>query len=117
MKLIVDADCPRSLAGALREAEHSVRDIRDVKPWASDPEIYDLIREEGLILITRDTDFGNILRYPADSHCGIILLRILLMPAEEIPALIRDVIARIPEKDLLGSLTVVRRDRYRTHRF
>lgn len=116
MKFLIDADCPRSIGKALQEAGHQALDIRDIKPTASDKEIYESIKRESLILITRDTDFGNILRYPATPNCGIILLRVFLLPTAEIIAIINDLIARVSEKELLGSITVVRKGRYRIHR-
>ena len=117
MKFLVDADCPRSIGNILKEAGHDVRDIRDIKASATDQEIYELIKRESLILITRDTDFGNILRYPVTPNCGIILLRVHLLPTAEIITIVKDLIARLAEKELLGGLTIVQKGRYRIHRF
>jgi len=117
MKFLIDADCPRSIEKSLKKSKHDVSDIRDIKPNATDQEIYELIKRDSLILITRDTDFGNILRYPITPNCGIILLRVHLLPPNEIAAIIKDVTSRIAEKELLGSLIVVRKERYRIHRF
>ena len=116
MKFLLDADCPRAIADILKKSGHQVQDIRDVKPETSDQEIYELIKRESLILITRDTDFSNILRYPPTRHCGIILLRVHLLSIGEILAIVGNLIASIPEGELLGSLTVARKDRYRIHR-
>jgi predicted nuclease of predicted toxin-antitoxin system len=116
MKFLIDADCPRSIGVALIDSGHIVKDIRDIKPSASDEEIYELIKRESLILITRDTDFGNILRYPTTPNSGIILLRVSLLSAAEIIILINDLLGRITERDLLGSITVVRKGRYRIHK-
>jgi len=116
MKFLIDADCPRSIGDTIKKAGHEVLDIRDIKPNAPDKEIYELIKSKSLILITRDTDFGNILRYPASSNCGIILLRVHLLPVKEIIAIINDLVARVPEAKLLGSITIVQKGRYRIHR-
>ena len=113
MKFLIDADCPRSIATTLKMLGHEAKDIRDFNSSASDQEIYELIKIESRILITRDTDFGNILRYPVTSNCGIVLLRVYLLNVDEIIKLITDIFSRIPEKDLLGSLTVARKGRYR----
>lgn len=69
MKFLVDADCPRAFGAALREWGYSVTDIRDVIPGATDQQIYEMIKKDSLILVTRDTDFGNILRYPVAQNC------------------------------------------------
>lgn len=113
MKFLIDADCPRSIAATLKKSSHEVTDIRDIKPTASDQEIYELIKKESYILITRDTDFGNILRYPVTARCGIILLRMHLLPVNEITAILHNFIASITEKELLGCLSVIRKGRYR----
>lgn len=117
MKFLIDADCPRSIGRLLITTGHEVKDIRDIKPSAADEEIYELIKKESFILITRDTDFGNILRYPATPICGIILLRVHLLSVKEIGTIIVDFISRISEKELFGSLIVVQKGRYRIHRF
>ncbi|MBU0878968.1 MAG: DUF5615 family PIN-like protein, partial [Candidatus Omnitrophica bacterium] len=78
-----------------------------------DQEIYESIKKNSLILITRDTDFGNILRYPVTAQCGIILLRVHLLSVTEITSIIKDLLSRIPGEDLLGSLIVAQKGRYR----
>src|SRR3989338_7759743 len=113
MKFLIDADCPRSIGLSLQAAGHIVKDIRDIQPSAPDQEIYELIKRESYILITRDTDFGNILRYPVTPNCGIILLRVYLFSINEIMVILDDLLSRVSEKDLLGSLTVARKGRYR----
>src|SRR3989339_332902 len=116
MKILIDADCPRSIGTVLKESGHKVIDIRDIKPSAPDYEIYELIKRESFILITRDTDFGNILRSPATHNCGIILLRTYLLSVNEITAIIKDFFSRVTEKQLLGSIAVIQKGRYRFHR-
>lgn len=116
MRFLIDADCPRSIGKAIEKAGHEVKDIRDIKPSSSDKEIYELIKKESSILITRDTDFGNILRYPVTSNCGIILLRVHLLSTQEIIKIIHDLIRQASEKQLIGSLTIVQKGRYRIHR-
>src|SRR3989338_3151519 len=113
MKFLIDADCPRSIGDILKAAGHQVQDIRNIDPAASDQEIYKLIKKDSYILITRDTDFGNILRYPVTPTGGIILLRVYLLSVPEIGALIKDILAKIPPADLTGSLIVARKDKYR----
>ena len=116
MKILIDADCPRSIGKILKESGHKVLDVRDIKASASDQEIYELIKRESFILITRDTDFGNILRYPATPNCGIILLRTYLLSVSEITAIIKDLFCRVTEEQLLGSIAVIQKGRYRFHR-
>ncbi|MBI4309080.1 MAG: DUF5615 family PIN-like protein [Candidatus Omnitrophica bacterium] len=117
MTFLIDADCPRSISFILREAGHTVVDIRDLDPATSDDAIYDLVRKDSMILITRDKDFSNILRYPVPAHCGIILLRVHLLSVNDILNLVRYLLTKIPAEELLGCLTVVRKERIRIHKF
>lgn len=113
MKFLIDADCPRIIGVRLKLAGYEVKDIRDIKPSAADQEIYDLIKKESYVLITRDTDFGNIIHYPVTPDCGIILLRVYLLTVNEIVKLINNLLKIVSEQDLHGSLIIVQRDRIR----
>ncbi len=113
MKFLIDADCPRSIGNFLRSLGYEALDIRDINPKASDQEIYQLIKERSLILITRDVDFGNILRYPISPPYGIILLRVYLLSINEITSVIGDLLSRTPERDIVGSLIIARKGHYR----
>ena len=116
MKILIDADCPRSIGKVLKDSGHKVIDIRDIKANSSDQEIYELIKRKSFIFITRHTDFGNILRYPATSNCGIILLRTYLLSVSEITTIIKDFFSRVTEKQLLGGIAVIQKGRCRFHR-
>lgn len=113
MKFLIDADCSRSIGTNLKNSGHEVKDIRDINPSATNQEIYELIKKESYILITRDTDFGNILRYPVTTTCAIILLKVYLLTTDEIIMLIKDLLGLVSEKDFFGSLIIVQKGRYR----
>lgn len=117
MRFLIDEDCPRSIKSVLQQIEYEALDIRDIQPGASDDEIYKYIQKEVLILITRDTDFGNILRYPVTQRCGIILLRTYLLSIREICGILNDFISNTTQEALMGSLSVLRKGRYRIHKF
>ena len=80
---------------------------------ASDTEIRSAAINDGRILVTLDGDFGNILRYPADTTPGVVWLR-LHPPTEEaiIEALDR-LIKRLRLEGLEGKLAVVDEDKIR----
>ena len=113
MKFLIDADSPRSIGKTLQDLGHDITDIRDIEPQAADQKIFDLIKSNALILITRDLDFSNILRYPIPAQSGIIILRLHLCTTAEINQIISDLIFKIRETQLKGSLTIVRKGRYR----
>jgi predicted nuclease of predicted toxin-antitoxin system len=74
-KFLLDADMPRSSAEVVSPLGLNIEDVRDI--WmraAKDKEIIDYALERNRINITRDMDFGEILRYP--HHPGAIILRL-----------------------------------------
>jgi predicted nuclease of predicted toxin-antitoxin system len=74
-KFLMDADMPRSSATAVRSLGFDVEDVRDLgMRYAKDQEIIDYARDAGRVVITRDLDYGEILRYP--QHPGAIILRL-----------------------------------------
>src|SRR4030095_7830419 len=76
MQVLVDEDLPRSLVRELRQAGVDAHHVLDLGARGrSDDEILDLARARDLTLITGDVGFGNLLRYPLNSHPGIVIAR------------------------------------------
>ena len=75
IKFLLDADMPRSSVEVIRMLGFEVEDVRDIGLGsAKDKEIIQYARKNGRIIITRDTDFGEVLRYP--DHPGAIIFRL-----------------------------------------
>jgi predicted nuclease of predicted toxin-antitoxin system len=104
---------PRSVAGVLREAGHTVQDVRDIALGsASDEEIIQYARASGAILITRDKDFGDVLRHPG--HPGAIILRLpSTFTAKQIADHVALFLRIAPTESLVRSLVIVELDRFR----
>ena len=116
MKFLIDADIPGLITKTLA-LDHDVIDIRDIRPPATpDIEVYRLANAQNRIIITRDLDFSNILLYPPPPDGGIIVLRVHLLTVSEILNIIKDLISRIPEEEIIGSLIIARKDHYRLRR-
>src|SRR5690606_32670532 len=72
---LVDASLPRATAASIINAGHEALDVRDIGlGTASDAEIAEYARTNGLCVITRDGDFGNIFDYPPERYAGIVVL-------------------------------------------
>lgn len=72
---LVDASLPRAIAAVIATAGHQASDIRDIGlGTADDAMIAEYARMNGLCVITRDGDFGNVLNYPPEHHFGIVVL-------------------------------------------
>lgn len=76
MKLLVDANAPRSLVEELRQAGYDVAWIREINKAMPDPEIVDLAAREDRVIVTADKGFSALVFY-SGKHCpGIILSRV-----------------------------------------
>lgn len=116
MKLILDADIPRSFLNKLREEGYNVVDVRDVSTHPiKDEEVFNLACKEKRILITRDLDFSNILYYPPSKSSGIIVLRTYLLSKEEMFKILKEALKRGQEQ-LEKTLVIAQKDRLRFHK-
>jgi predicted nuclease of predicted toxin-antitoxin system len=53
-----------------------VEDVRDVglRGQGGDA-VFGYAQSKGLVLVTADLGFANVLRYPVGAHCGIVVAR------------------------------------------
>ncbi len=109
MRLLVDADLPRSVTQALRDHGREAADVRDLGLGdASDDRIYRYAVTHGYVLISADKGFTNILRFPLGSHPGIIVLRFRShTPAEKKVTMVTRWIVPLEEHDVRGNLLIV----------
>jgi len=77
MKVKLDENMPTPMADLLKRAGHDAATVADEGlSGADDPRVMEAARAEGRILVTFDTDFGNILDYPLGTHTGIVVFRL-----------------------------------------
>ena len=77
MRFFLDANMPRSAIGALTKLGHQVEFARDVGMGAApDEAIAAHARQTQAALISRDTDFSDVRRYPPEQYPGIAVLRV-----------------------------------------
>ncbi|HEV8310219.1 MAG TPA: DUF5615 family PIN-like protein [Methylomirabilota bacterium] len=114
----MDEDLPRSLVTTFREAGIYAEDIRDVGlRGSSDDEVLRYATSRGLVLLTADLGFGNILRFPLGSHAGVVVAR---LPNDVLTATLnRTVLAAIQslsDQEISGNLIVLEPGRIRLRR-
>lgn len=116
MKLILDADVPRSFLNNLKQEGFDVIDVRDLPSHPlKDKEIFNLACRDKRILITRDLDFSNILNYPPSKSWGIIVLRTHLLSKEEMFNILKEALKQDKER-IKGTLIIATKDRLRFHK-
>ena len=117
-KFVIDEDMPRSTGKALKEEGYEVKDVRDHGlRGADDKDIYQFARREKSVLLTGDTGFGNILRFPLGEHWGILLVH---FPSEvstkEMNGHLVADLKHIREGDFKGNLIILEPGRIRIRR-
>lgn len=76
MKFFTDENIGLSVVGALQDIGHDTVSITEIRPGMSDWDVLALAIKERRILITSDTDFGELVYLQKQKHVGIILLRL-----------------------------------------
>ena len=77
MKLKLDENLPTALAELLRHAGHDVCTVPEEHlSGADDPPVLTAATQEGRVLLTFDTDFADIRKYPPGTHAGIVVFRL-----------------------------------------
>jgi len=74
MKFLVDRCAGRRLAEWLRGQGHDVLESRALGPDLGDKKLLEIAAEQKRVLITIDTDFGQLVYVERASHFGIIRL-------------------------------------------
>ena len=112
MRFVADECFDARLIDALREDGHDVFAVRKFARGIDDEAVLDLARQEERVILTEDTDFGELvyrLRRPTE---GVILLRLGLMAISEKLYRLRKAIA--VEGHFAGRFVVVEPHRVRT---
>jgi predicted nuclease of predicted toxin-antitoxin system len=111
MKFLIDRCAGRLLADWLRNQGHDVVESCDRGPDPGDRALLEWAVKEGRILVTIDTDFGELIFLENLSHAGLI--RLPDAPARERQVILQDLLTR-HETDLQdAAIITVRGDRIR----
>lgn len=87
LPFLLDQCVPLEIAEHLRRAGHDVVAVRDVMPRKSpDPDVIAKAQELGLILLSLNGDFADIVTYPPAAFLGIVAVQLHNHP-EVIPRL------------------------------
>ncbi len=92
MRFLIDACAGRRLAHWLRENGHDVIEADALGPDPGDAALLDVAASSGRILVTIDTDFGELIFGRGQDHAGLV--RIPDVPVRQRIALLEEVIRR-----------------------
>ena len=112
MHFLADENVPSPAVAALRGHGHDVLWIKEVMPGAEDPVVLDLAQRERRVVVTADTDFGELaFRSGLPAQCGIVLIRLDWTDPEADNHTITTALAS--RDDWAGVFAVVEQDRVR----
>ncbi len=113
LRFLLDADMPRSSAEVMRSIGLEVADVRDIgMRGAKDKEIIEYALKNSRIIVTKDTDFGEVLRYP--KHPGAIIFRLpYAFTSKELNKRLKEFFESVREEEIKDTITIVELSRYR----
>ena len=76
MKFLTDENIGLEVTEFLRHLSHNIKSVIQVSPGLSDVKVLQLAYKEKRILITSDTDFGELIYHRKQPYTGVILLRL-----------------------------------------
>jgi len=78
--ILADENLPASIIAALESAGFAVVQIADLDAGAGDDAVLRYAVQRGLIVVTQDKDFGDLVYQQGHRHAGVVLVRLRGMP-------------------------------------
>lgn len=110
MKFLVDANVAYELALHLRSLGHEIiAVVEKFPPKTPDPVIFEAAIAEEAVLITRDQDFTNTIKYPPSKTRGIIFIHWGNLRAQAEVELVVPIIQKLSPDEINGKLATIYR--------
>ncbi len=100
LKFLVDVGVSKKVEDWLRNQGYDVKCARDLDPRMLDMEILKIAVSENRMVITMDTDFGELVYNSGLAHAGVMLLRLEDAKADEKVKVIRGILRDHSDKIL-----------------
>jgi predicted nuclease of predicted toxin-antitoxin system len=114
MRFKIDENLPSDLAKLLKHSGHNVFTVNEQKMQGSkDDDLIKVCKNEKRALITLDTDFSDIRRYPPKEYYGIIVLRCANQSKANTLHLIGKILPKLKIEKVIGELWIVEDDKIR----
>jgi predicted nuclease of predicted toxin-antitoxin system len=112
LRFLIDVNVGQAVAGTLRDAGHDVTFAGDVDWRMSDENILSLAYGEQRIMLTMDTDFGELIYHSQQPHAGVLLLRMPGANRDEKIRVVREIVSSYGDQ-LPGHYCVYRQGKLR----
>lgn len=106
MNFVADESVDHPIVMRLRQEEHKVLAIMEMEPGISDEEVLQIANQEGVVLLTGDKDFGELVFRDRQHTFGIVLIRLSGMPATAKAEIVAGVIKK-HSNELKNAFTVI----------
>ncbi len=98
MNLLADESVDRPIVDRLRQEGHQVRYVAEMEPGLPDDAVLDLANQAGVLLLTADKDFGELVFRQGRIASGLVLIRLAgLSPAGKAAAVAHAIKQHAPE--------------------
>ena len=94
LRFLVDVNVGFAVADSLREGGHDVIFAGDVDWRMPDAVMLSLAHGEQRIILTMDTDFGELVYHSRQLHAGVLLLRMPGANRDEKIRVVREIVSR-----------------------
>lgn len=114
MKVKTDENIPADVLSVMVSRGHDVESVYTQSlQGTSDSHLASVCAAERRALLTLDLDFANIVAYPPEKYCGILVLRPRNQSIPMIHILVRKLVAALEQETPDGALWIVEPDRIR----
>jgi len=113
VRFVADESCDFAVVRILRSAGHDVVAVAEVSPRTGDDEVLKLARDDRRVLLTEDTDFGELVYAEGQRSCGVVLFPFPANARGSMAAAALDAVNQLGDK-LTSRFTVIQPGRVRT---
>ena len=112
LRFLVDVNAGIAVAASLRDGGHDVVFVGELDWCMPDIEMLSLASQEQRIIVTMDTDFGDLVYQSQQPHAGVLLLRMPGASREEKVRVVQEIVSRYGDQ-LPSHFCVYRQGRLR----
>ena len=106
MRLLADENVDGPIVERLRNDGHDVLWVAELEPAIPDEQVLDLANRESSLLLTADTDFGELVYRQRRIALGVVLIRLTGLSSPRKAALVADAL-RSRGAEMPGGFTVI----------
>lgn len=116
MKFKIDENVALVAKKILLQYGHDVKTVPEENLIGSkDSDLSELCCKENKVIVTFDTDFGDVRRVPYPNFPGVLVLRLRNQSPRRVSSALGRFLEKIDIKDISGTIAIIEEDRHRIH--